>query len=339
VSKILIIQTAFLGDVILVTPLLRAVRQELPGCQVTMMITPETKNIVEENPFVKNLWIFDKHNRDKGIKHFKYWVNKIKEEKFEIGLLPHRSYRSALLMKMAKIPIRIGFDRSPAKLTYSHSIKYAFKDHEISRNLSLLKQFGVSNLGIIRPEIYPSEKDVTFLNELFDDHKITSKSKLVALAPGSIWFTKRWPVTHFLDLTNLFLESGFDVCLIGGKKDLHLGDYIQEKAKKPVINFMDKLTLRQSAELLKRCSVLVCNDSAPTHLGSAANVPTVTIFGSTTPEFGFGPVALKNKIMEIELSCRPCTDHGRKKCPIKTLACLQDISPDEVFKSALELMN
>ena len=338
-SKILIIQTAFLGDVILVTPLLRAIRQELPGCQVTMIVTPETKNIVEENPFVKNLWIFDKHNRDKGIKRFKYWVNKIKEEKFEIGLLPHRSHRSALLMKMAKIPIRIGFERSDAKWTYSHSVKYVFKDHEINRNLSLLKQFGVTNLGLIKPEIFPSEQDVTVVNDLLVDQNIPSNSKMVALAPGSIWLTKRWPVTHFSDLTNLFLESGFNVCLIDGKKDLHLGDFIQVKAKKPVINFMEKLTLRQSAELLKRCSVLVCNDSAPTHLGSAANVPTVTIFGSTSPEFGFGPVALKNKIMEIELSCRPCTDHGRKKCPIKTLTCLQEISPDEVYKSALELIS
>lgn len=338
-SKILIIQTAFIGDVILVTPLLRAIRQELPGCQVTLIVTPETQNIVAENPFIKNLWIYDKHNQDKGLKRFIHWVNKIKEEKFEIGLLPHRSYRSALLMKTAKIPIRIGFDRSPAKWTYSHSVTYEFAQHEIIRNLNLLKQFGVTNLGLIQPEIFPSEKDVSFVDELLAANTSSSKPKMVALAPGSIWFTKRWPEHHFTKLANLFLDSGFDVCLLGGQKDVQLGDYIQEKSVKSIKNFINRLTIRQSAELLRRCLLLVCNDSAPTHIGSAADVPTVTIFGSTVPEFGFGPAASKYKIMEKELSCRPCTDHGRKKCPIKTLACLKEISPEEIFQSAIELVN
>ncbi len=337
-SKILLIQTAFPGDVILVTPLFRAIRQELPGSQVTAMVIPETKNILEHNPFVKKLWNYDKHSRGNSVSYLKKWVRKIKDEKFDIALLPHRSYRTALLARLAGIPIRIGFDRSPAKWLYSHVVKYNYEGHEVSRNLSLLKPFGVINLGVIRQELFPDEQDETMVKGLMAANDLTGKEKIIALAPGSIWFTKRWPEMNFTGLTDLFLNRGYRICLIGGSKDIALGDFIIADAGSRAVNFIGKLTLRQTAYFLSKCRLLVCNDSAPTHLGSAVNIPTITIFGSTVPEFGFSPIAEKQAVMQKEMACRPCTDHGRKKCPRKTLACLRDISPEEVFNSALALL-
>ena len=149
--------------------------------------------------------------------------------------------------------------------------------------------------------------------------------------------SKRWPESHFSELAGLFVKNNFNVCLIGGAKDKEIGDFIVSQNENTIHNFIGMFSLRQSAELLRRSKLLISNDSAPTHLASALNIPTVTLFGSTVPEFGFGPVAEKNRIMQIDLECRPCTDHGRNKCPIKTLACLKDISPQEVFDSAIKL--
>ena len=114
-SKILVIQTAFVGDVILVTPLLRVIKQELLGSEITLIVNPSTKNIVDNNPFISKLWVFDKHGTQKGFTGFRRMVHKIKQEKFNMALLPHRSYRSALLVRFAGIPKRMGFNRSPAK--------------------------------------------------------------------------------------------------------------------------------------------------------------------------------------------------------------------------------
>lgn len=336
-SKILIMQTAFIGDVILVSPLFRAIRQELPGSQVTAMVIPATKNILENNPFVKKLWVYDKHGKRNSLANFREWVRKIREEKFEIALLPHRSYRTALLTRLAGIPIRIGFDRSPAKWLYSHVVKYNDKEHEALRNLALLQPFGVINLGVIRPQLFPDDQDQTLVEGLMAANDLSADEKIVALAPGSIWFTKRWPEMNFTKLADLFLSAGYRVCLIGGNKDMEPGNFIAANTDSRVVNFIGKLTLRQTAYFLTKCRLLISNDSAPTHLGSAVNIPTITIFGSTVPEFGFGPLAEKNTVIQKELECRPCTDHGRKKCPLKTLTCLRDISPEEVLEAALAL--
>ncbi len=338
-SKILIIQTAFVGDVILVTPLLRAISQELPDSLVTLMVIPQTKNIVENNPFIKNLYVFDKNGKQKNLGGFNHWVKKIKKEGFDTALIPHRSYRSALIARLAKIPIRIGFDRSPARWFYTHVIKYRNTDHEVVRNLNLLMPFGVNNVGLIRPELFSDDHDIVYVENLLSSAHLSSTDNLIAIAPGSVWYTKRWPETYYANLADLFLRENFGVCLIGGKEDRSTGAIIAKRTKNKVHNFIGKLTLRQSAELLKMCKILIGNDSAPSHLGSGANIPTITIFGSTVPDFGFSPISEKHKVIRKDISCQPCTNHGRRRCPVRTLACLKDILPQNVFDSALELLN
>jgi len=338
-SKILVIQTAFIGDVILVTPLFRAIRQELMGSQTYLIVIPETKSIVENNPFVKQLWIYDKKGKQKGIGGFRRLIKQIKEEKFDIALLPHRSYRTALLTRFANIPIRIGFNRSPANWLYSHVVEYQSSQHEIFRNLSLLEPFGASSKEIIPPEIFARENDISAVDEILNTYNVPYEKNLITIAPGSIWPTKRWPESHFSELIDLFFKDQNNICLIGSEKDKKNGEQICENASGKVYNFIGKLSLTESTELLRRSNLLICNDSAPTHMGSAVNVPTISIFGSTVPEFGFGPVAEKNKILQKDLSCRPCTDHGRIKCPIKTMECLKSITPQKVYNAAKELIN
>jgi heptosyltransferase-2 len=242
------------------------------------------------------------------------------------------------LARFAGIPIRIGFNRSPANWLYSHIVDYQTTRHEILRNLSLLEPFGVRLKEIIPPEIFPNENDIPAVDELLKTLNISAEKKLVTIAPGSIWPTKRWPESHFSELIHLFYKNQSSICLIGGEQDIKTGEQICKNTAGMVFNFIGKLSLTESAELLRRSSLLVCNDSAPTHLGSAVNVPTISIFGSTVPEFGFGPIAEQHKILQKDLSCRPCTDHGRKKCPIKTLKCLKDISPQDVYHAAGKLI-
>ena len=337
-GKILVIQTAFIGDVILVTPLLRALHQAQPDSEITALVIPQTAEIVVNNPFLHQVWVLDKHAAKHSWRAFWRWVEKMKREHFDFVLLPHRSYRSALLARLAGIPVRIGFDRSSAKWLYTQVVKYEFNRHEVLRNLDLLQPLFSRQAELLRPELFPDAQDVAAVDAIYRRHAISTEEKIAVLAPGSIWYTKQWPPVEYARLARLFLESDYQVVILGGTQDQAVSEFFAFSNSEPVFNLIGKLSLRQSAELLRRCQILISNDSAPTHLGSAVNIPTITIFGSTVPEYGFGPIAEKRRVLQRELDCRPCTDHGRQKCPIHTLACLKEISPFAVFSTAQELL-
>jgi len=338
VVKILVIQTAFIGDVILVTPVFRALQQARPDAEITALVIPQTAEIVANNPFLHQVWVFDKHLADRGWRGFWRWVRQIKQENFDWALLPHRSFRSALLARLAGIPIRVGFDRSPAKRLYTQLVKYEYNRHEVLRNLDLLRPLCHRQFELLRPELFPDAEDVAVVDRIWRSSAISSQQKIVALAPGSIWLTKQWPFIYYHQLANLFLKQGDQVIILGGAKDQAIGSFFDFTESTPAINLIGKLTLRQSAELLCRCQILISNDSAPTHLGSAVNIPTITIFGSTVPEYGFAPIADRSRVLQRQLDCRPCSDHGRKQCPLHTLACLNEILPAEVFAAVQELL-
>ena len=133
---------------------------------------------------------------------------------------------------------------------------------------------------------------------------------------------------------------GIPIILIGSKQDQYLADEIINSSKYPIYNAMGIFSIRQSAELIRQSSLLISNDSAPTHMGVAVGTPVLTIFGSTVPAFGFYPYGKQNKTIDIpDLDCRPCTDHGRFKCPLGHFNCMKDISPKQVLQIALDMID
>ncbi|RMD92202.1 MAG: lipopolysaccharide heptosyltransferase II [Calditrichaeota bacterium] len=335
IKKVLIIQTAFIGDVLLTEPLVRAVQTHFPELEIDFLVSPRGSELLINHPFINQLIIYDKRGQHRGVIHFFKLVRKIRARQYQLALLPHRSWRSALLSTLAGIPIRIGFDRSSAHWLYSHSIPYEASTHEIDRNLRLLSPFKV-NFTERLPEIFPLKQEIQKVkNRLFPDGK--EIKPLVALAPGSHWYTKRWPEPYFVRLAQQLIKRDFNIVLIGGKKDRPLCTRIQKKAGKEIVNLAGTLTLRETFVCLCRCRILVSNDSAPTHLGVAAGIPVISIFGSTSPALGFYPYGQRENVLEVSLNCRPCTDHGRRRCPKGTLECLWAITPGQVLQKIEEL--
>jgi heptosyltransferase-2 len=336
IRKILIIQTAFAGDVILTTPLIRAAQNGFPNAKVHFLAIPVAANILENNPHLTHIWLYDKRNADSGLRRFLSLSGKLRRQNFDIMLVPHRSIRSALLALLSAASIRIGFDTSAGAFLFTQRIKYRQDVHEIERNLSLIKSLGIQTEDRY-PEVFPDHDDIAVVNKLLTQHT-NGGSNLVAVAPGSVWPTKRWPKESYSQLCKQFSNQGTSVFLIGGSDDKILCDDISNKVGSKVFCVAGQLTLRQSAELLKRCSVLVTNDSAPLHMAAAVGIPTVAIFGPTIPGFGFYPYRSNSRVIEKVLSCRPCSIHGSKKCPINTHECMTEISASEVMKAAVELM-
>lgn len=340
IRNALIVQTAFPGDVILTLPLVQVLKRSLPSADIDIVVTPQAAKLLQNHPALRRVIEFDKRGKDSGIGGLMRKVLQIRKGKYDLAVVPHRSLRSALLVRLGNIPLRIGFHTSAGKILFNKVVRYEKSLHEVDRNLRLLRPLGIEGKGSEYPELYPAEDDRRAVNDFLGLAGIKDRTKLIAVAPGTVWNTKRWLEERFIELSRMLIEAGWGVALIGGQSDISLCDRIVHDVSSPgVFSTAGKLTLLQSAELIRRCEALVCNDSAPMHLAVAVRTPVVAVFGATVPEFGFAPYGKHDTVVETKgLACRPCSIHGGEKCPISTFECMVRISADEVLSAVRQVV-
>jgi len=334
VRRVLIVQTAYLGDVILATPLIRAAKTLWPEAEVDFLCIPQTAGLLEGHPLLSRLFVHDKRRALRGLADFLPTAFALRQRHYDVALVPHPSLRSALLVAFAGAAVRVGFDRNAGRWLYTHVVPYEKEKHEVERNLRLLDPFG-GFPGPVRPELFPSEQDRLRVQQLLEG----MPGDFVAVAPGSVWPTKRWLPEGFAQVCRWLAERHDLGCvLIGGVDDRELAERVAKLAGGAAVSLAGKLTPLQSAEVVRRARALVTNDTAPLHMASAVGTPVVAIFGPTVPEFGFGPYAVPNRIAQLDLSCRPCAPHGGKRCPLGTFACMRDLSAERVYDLVVQLL-
>ena len=318
----LVVQTAFLGDVVLTTPLLTALAEsEGP---VDVVTTPGAAPLLETHTAVRRVIPYDKRGADRGWQGLRALARRLRAEHYQSAYLPHRSLRSAALALLARIPRRVGY-RDGWRSLYTETRPRPLAGHEIDRLLALAGR-GASVETL--PSLRLTDADQAAATQWLEAAGIAGP--FVALAPGSIWGSKRW--TRYAELAQR-LSEGTAVVLVGGQGDVELAQAIVAAVPKAV-NACAALTLRQSAALIAKALVLVTNDSAPLHLAQAVGTPTVTIFGPTIPAFGFGPRGTRDQILGIDgLECRPCSRHGPARCPLGHHACMQGLGVDDVMRA------
>jgi heptosyltransferase-2 len=338
-KKILVIQTAFIGDVILTLPLVQVCKRTVPEAAIDFIAIPSTAPLLRNHPDIRQVIVFDKKNTEKGIRGILKIARRIKAEQYDLALIPHRW--SAEIAWLGRVPETIGFDISARAFLLKKKVKYERNIHETERNLKLLTPLGINWDSKELPNIYPGDGDRNAVNQLLTTWNIPTSDKCVAAAPGSVWNTKRWLEERFVELCQSLVRTGFETILVGGKEDGELCARIQQKVNSPLVhNASGNLSLLESAELIRRCRVLVSNDSGPMHLAVAVRTPVIGIFGPTVPAFGFSPFGERDAVIEIkDLSCRPCSIHGGKKCPIRTFDCMVRITSEQVFLKVKELAN
>jgi heptosyltransferase-2 len=327
---ILVFHTAFAGDVILTLPLLQVLKESLPDSAITVLTAPPAQELVAGHPAVTDTIAYDKRGRQRGIRGIVAMASQLRRRKFDCALIPHRSLRSALVCRLAGIPVRIGFDASAGSALLTERVRYERTDHEIVRNLALAAPLGIAGKGRPLPRLYPTGEDRRIVDGILPQvHRGNGDSRRnarVGVAPGSLWNTKRWPEERYRELVRLLAAEGLAVVLIGSEADAPLCGRIAAAGGASVIDASGRLSLLQSAELIARCAVLVSNDSAPMHLAVAVGTPVVAIFGATAPAYGFAPAGVRDRIVETTgLRCRPCAIHGGDRCPIGTFVCMLNI--------------
>lgn len=336
--KVLVVQTAFLGDVILTLPMVQVLKRYAPTAMIDVLVTPRAAGLLVGHPDINRVIEYDKRGNDAGIPGFIRKSRQIRSEMYDTALVPHRSLRSAALAASARIPRRIGMATSSGKWLFTETVPYDSNTHEIERNLSLLRALCPIPTHRELPGLYPSDQDHATVQEVLRHRGISGTSGMIGLAPGTVWNTKRWPQSKFEAVARRLVESGYTVVLFGGPEDAELCSAVQN-AFKGVYSFAGELTLLQSAVLLSLCRALVSNDSAPLHMAVAMRTPVVAIFGATVPEFGFAPYGPNDRVVESKgLPCRPCSIHGGATCPISTFECMESISPDRVLADLDEIL-
>jgi heptosyltransferase II len=356
-----VIQTSFLGDVILTTPLLAALAERGP---VDVVTTPAAAPILARDPSVRAIIVYDKRGAARGIAGLWHTAQTLKsrftlggppggspgsspggsprpartsggngggasaESATPIAYLAQSSVRSGMLALLAGFQERVGFSTSPARALYSRTVPYRADRHHAER----LWWLGAVAPDVeplpsdIRPRLYPGPADVAAANAVLAAAHYDGEP-LIALAPGSAWGAKRWPGYPALAAA---LAHAARIVVIGGADDQALAAEIRDAVGGPadtVIDATGKVPILGAAELIGRCVAIITNDSAPQHLASAMGTPTITIFGPTVPAFGFGPLAPVHATAGVDgLDCRPCDKHGPQTCPLGHWRCMRELT-------------
>ena len=336
-KKILILQTAFLGDVILALPMAQTIKAHLPESTIDFLCIPGTAGVLANHPAINKVIPYDKKGGDKFDKFIEV-LSEIREEEYDIVISPHRYLRSALLTYYSEAKTRIGFIENSFSFLLTNKVKYVKDKHEIYRNLELVKQIPGLEYDekkvSLKPELYPSTEEKEHVRHL------VNRSNLVCFAPCSRWFTKQLPAEKAAEICRKLLFKGYNIALIGGVPDADYCERLENELNDDaVINLCGKTSPLGSYEVMTHSKALITVDSAAQHLGSASSIPIVLIYGSTDISFGFYPLTSKYKIAEIDsLKCRPCTDHGRDKCPLGHFKCMVDLDAEKIVNLMEEMI-
>lgn len=306
-DKVLIIQTAFLGDVILATPLIENIHQQFPNAQIDFLVKKGNESLLKDHPFLRKTYVFDKSQKRKSLISL---LSQIRKESYDLVLNLHRFSSSGLLTILSGAKETRGFSKNPFSFLFNKRFPHEMGNgtHEVDRNLVLISDL-VSEPKR-RPQLYPTPADFQMISSY-------KTANYYCLAPASVWFTKQAPPAVWQYLIEKHDEENHIFYLLGGPDDEELCSSIQFTSQRTnVINLAGKLSLMQSAALMKDAKRNFVNDSGPLHLASAMNAPVSAFFCSTVPAFGFGPLSDDASILEVkDLACRPCGLHGHKACP------------------------
>lgn len=343
-KQFLIIQTAFLGDAVLVTSILEKLHAFYPEAAIDLVVRKGNDGLFTGHPVLRTLHVWDKR-QSKNRQLFKL-IGSIRKQRYDHVINAQRFFSTGLMTVLSGGKETIGFDKNPLSFLFTRKVKHVISVpsindgrtiqpaqgkptsiHEVDRLNGLIEHLTDGSRPL--PRLYPSvtdrEKARALRTRWVQDH-----SSYVTIAPASVWFTKQWPEAKWIELIKV-LPKDRQVFIIGAPSDTELARRIIAASGRGV-DLTRELKLLESAALMEGAAMNYVNDSAPLHIASAMNAPVTVVFCSTVPEFGFGPLRENGRVVETTelLDCRPCGLHGHKACPKGHFKCALGIEVKSV---------
>lgn len=328
-KQFLLIQTAFLGDAVLATSILEKLHAHYPNAAIDLVVRKGNEGLFTAHPFLRTVHVWDK--RQGKTRSLLTLIGRIRKQRYDHVINAQRFFSTGLMTVLSGGKETIGFDKNPLSFLFSRKVEHVISVpstndgrslsttgekrqsiHEVDRSNGLIAHLTDGSRPL--PRLYPSvtdrEKARALQSRWIQDH-----SSYVTIAPASVWFTKQWPESKWIELIRV-LPKERQVFIIGAPGDTELAQRIIAASGRGVDLTRD-LRLLESAALMEGAAMNYVNDSAPLHMASAMNAPVTVVFCSTVPEFGFGPLRENGRVVETSepLDCRPCGLHGHKACP------------------------
>lgn len=325
-KKILIIQTASIGDVILATPVAEKWHSSFQSDIIDVLVKKGSESLFDGHPFIRQVLVWEKHSRK--YRNLIRLLRVVQNENYDVIVNLQRFASSGFLTVFGRPGYSVGFSKNPFSLFYTRRFPHHLDGtHEVERNLSLLS--GLLPDGGAPMRLYPKPGAYAKVSQ-FKTHAY------ITIAPASLWMTKQFPADRWGEfIRQVNVNNDLNVMLVGGPADVELCNRIIEGAGgSNLMNLAGKLTLMETAALMRDAVMNYVNDSAPLHLASAMNAPVTAIFCSTVSRFGFGPKSDNSEVVEtdVELSCRPCGLHGRQVCPEGHFRCAYSIDIQKLIE-------
>lgn len=335
--KILIIHTAFIGDIVLSTPLIQKLKDLYPKSKIDYLTLPTNQSVLYNNPNLNEIILYDKKGKDKGIKGFLRILKILKQKKYDYAVIPHRFIKSILLAKLAKISDIVGFDVATGSSLLDKKVHYDMKKHEVERLLNLVEYEGEK----IPVRIYPAKENFVKIEKMLKNSGYTRKKeqKLILVAPGSQRPEKMWPIEKYREvIQKLKKNENYFIGITGSKSEKELP--LNFEKDKNVIDFRGEISLVEFGALISKADVVVGNDSSPIHIASGFEKPFVIgIFGPGKRSLGFFPWTEKsnviedNEFYENNIVTIPKKQHKYKKDYYKGIPL---ISTDRVYEEIIK---
>jgi lipopolysaccharide heptosyltransferase II len=327
--KFLVIQTAFIGDVVLATGIVEKLHRFFPDAHIDFLVRKGNEGLLQNHPYLHEVLIWNKKNGK--LKNLWKLLRLIRKRRYDKVINVQRFAATGILTAFSGAQQTIGFDKNPLSWLFDKKIKHVISDmnhpiHEVDRNNELIREF--TNEEVVNPHLYPSAQDIATVQPY-------RKTPYITISPASVWFTKQFPKDKWISFAKE-VPANYTIYLLGAPGDVTLGEEIRTAGiPATVVNLCGKLSFLQSAALMKDAAMNYVNDSAPMHFASSVNAPVTAVYCSTLPSFGFGPLSDKRFIVEVQepLSCRPCGLHGRPACPLGHFKCVYGITNAQLLNS------
>ena len=338
--KILVFNPSFIGDSILTTPLLKALKKLAPQSELCFCVRPESAPVLQSEEW--RLITFDKRGKEKGPTGFMRFLNRLIQEKFDLVISAHRSARSALLSAMTGAKTCVGYENAAFSFLYTHKVKRNMEEHEVERLLALLLpltvDYSLEAAKLLGGGLY-TYYDSSYAACSSAFMRSAAQTPLVGINAGSTWPTKRWPVEYFAQTAQKLHEYGLSIAIFGGPSDEDVNNRLRALIDFEYFDYTNKVAFEKIPALIGAMNLYITNDSAPMHIAVSRGVSVVALFGPTLSSFGFAPYDGQNILCEKDsLPCRPCSKHGGDTCPEGHFSCMKELQTERVVEAALTLL-
>ncbi len=341
--RILVIQTAFIGDVVLATALLQNLHAAYPSAKIDILVRQGADELFTDHPYINEVHVWNK--KKNKYQHLFQIIQTIRRIKYDVVINVQRYLATGIITVLSGAKKTIGFDQNPLSFLFSETVKHQFGAaveaaeagggaaaqnsnsaslHETSRNHALLAS--LTTAPVAKPALYPSAANFAAVQKW-------QGAPYICMSPGSVWETKKMPAKNWIDLINA-VPTNYTIYLMGAPNEKDLcAEILSGSSRGGVFNIAGQLNLLEAAALIKGARLNYVNDSAPMHLASATNAPVAAIYCSTIPAFGYGPLSDTQFVVETleHMPCKPCGLHGKKLCPLGHFYCGHTITTAQLL--------